>query len=446
MRTPILGAVSAALLLSGSFAAPAGAAPVPVDGDRFGKSGIRIVSHGCEDTRAAPITEPTLRITRGPGNPPIGDHSVGWTMPGTTYGVGPSARVTSPKSLKTYRIQVNAPDHALDARAVATYQAPNDAGVWKGIAHVGPSTARGWTTVSAKNAVFTWNHFTGDTIDRTDPDNTLAGMAMRHGNGKGAWIGFLFGCGGETFYVDDLEVATSKENKVYDLGGYRTLSDIIWGSAIRKKITITYGQRLALTGRLREKDDLSYMNGSALRIDGKRTGTKHWAKYASVKAGDPFKVSPARSTAYRSIFVGNQKYEHSSWKPITILVRSVVKAGFVDPTVTKGKTFTAAGRILPQRSGTVLLQRYLHQKWTTIKKGRAGSEGRYRLSLTAKATGTSYWRVVATNGGGNLGNHSNQMKLTVSSPPSSGGGSGTSDPAPPPDDPPPPTEPPPPTH
>ena len=52
---------------------------------------------------------------------------------------------------------------------------------------------------------------------------------MRHGNGKGAWIGFLFGCGGETFYVDDLEVATSRENKVYDLGGYRTLSDIIWG-------------------------------------------------------------------------------------------------------------------------------------------------------------------------------------------------------------------------
>ena len=55
-------------------------------------------------------------------------------MPGTTYGVGPSARVTNPKSLKTYRIQVNAPDHALDARAVATYQAPNDTGVWKGIA------------------------------------------------------------------------------------------------------------------------------------------------------------------------------------------------------------------------------------------------------------------------------------------------------------------------
>ena len=447
MRTSLLGMLCAAALLSGALATPATAATTRVDGDRLGKSGLRVASHGCEDTRAAPITEPTLRIKRGPGNPPLGDHSVGWTMPGTTYGVGPTARIKSPKSLKAFRVSVYVPGRAMDARAVATYRAPNDTGVWKGIAHVGPSSAKGWTTVNARNAVFTWNHFVGDTIDRTDPDNTLVGMATRHGgNGKGAWVGFLFGCGGETFYVDGLEVATAKEHKVYDLGGYLSMSDILWGSVVRKKITITYGQRLALNGRLRMKSNLSTMD-APLRIDGKRAGAKHWAKYAAVRTGETFKVHPARNTSYRSVYAGAEKYERSTWRPLSILVRSVVRAGLVDPTVTKGKIFTVAGRVLPQRSSTVLLQRYLNKKWTTIKKGRSGSEGRYRVSLTAKSTGTSYWRVVVNKGGGNLGNHSKQMKLTVSKPASSGGGGGgTYDPPPPPDDPPPPTEPPPPSH
>ena len=104
MRKTLLGAVSAAVLLSASMAAPASASTtVRVDGDHFGKSGLRVASQGCDDTRAAPVRTPTFRITRGPGNPPIGDHSVGWTMPGTTFGVGPTAHITSPKSLKTYR-------------------------------------------------------------------------------------------------------------------------------------------------------------------------------------------------------------------------------------------------------------------------------------------------------------------------------------------------------
>ena len=142
MRKTFLGAMSAAALLSASLAAPASASTVRVDGDRFGKSGLSLASHGCDDTRAQPAEQPTITIKRGPGNPPLGDHSVGWTMPGTSFGVGPTTHVARPSKLTTLRISVYAPDRALDGRSVATYHAPNDDGVWRGIAHVGPGTTK----------------------------------------------------------------------------------------------------------------------------------------------------------------------------------------------------------------------------------------------------------------------------------------------------------------
>jgi len=447
MRKALVGVVSAAAFLSSSLAAPASAAPVRVDGDHVGRAGLTYASQQCSDSTIQPPTEPKVLITRGPKTPPLGSQSLGWDMQGqTTYGAGVLAHVPDPKTLKKASIKAFFVGGSGQGSAYAAYHAPSDPGVWKGVAVLPLDATSGWHRVNVAKAEFTWRYYTGGTQNGADSTMTLQDLAALHGgNGHGAEVGLLFGCSGESFYVDDFEVASRKADRAYDLGGYRTLSDIVWGSVIRKKITITYGQRLGLTGRLRAKYDYSKLDG-ALNIQAKPSGATRWRAYDRIASGGGFKVSPARTTTYRSVFGGSNRYRASEPKNLLVLVKSVVRAGLVDPTVTKGHTFTAAGRILPQRSGTVLLQRYLHKKWTTIKKGRAGSEGRYRLSLTARATGTSYWRVVATNGGGNLGNHSNQMKLSVSAPPSSGGGSGTTDPPPPPDDPPPPTEPPPPSH
>ena len=171
-------------------------------------------------------------------------------------------------------------------------------------------------------------------------------------------------------------------------------SDITWGYAVRKQITITYGQRLGLTARLRELSDSTALDGT-LRVDAQSALARHWSKFDQVKAGDGFKVHPARSTSYRTMYAGSEKYENSNWRPLKVLVRSVVKAGLADNTVTKGKTFTARGRVLPGRTAKVALQRFINKKWTTVKTGRSGKDGAYRISFTAKSLGTSYWRVVA---------------------------------------------------
>lgn len=452
MHKTLLAVVSAAALSVGALAAPAHAAPVRVDGDHFGKSGLTYLTQGCNDDRAQPLTQPQVLVRSGPGKTPVGTQSVGWDMQDqTTYGAGLLAHVPDPLKLKRASIKVFNTGGSGQGSAYAIYHAPNDSGVWKGLASLPIDNTSGWHRVDAEDVAFNWLHYTNGTQDRDDSAMTLSDMAARyHGNGKGARIGMLFGCRGETFYVDDFELVSKKMHRTYDLGGYRTLSDIIWGTVVRKKITITYGQRLGLTGRLRQKSDASPLSGQ-LRLDAKRSGAKKWSKFGHVASRGDFKVSPSRTTTYRSKFAGQGEYRASDWKPLQVRVRSVVKAGLADSTVTKGHSFTAKGRVLPKRGATLQLQRYVHKHWRTIKKGKSGKDGRFHISLVANSTGTSFWRVVATNGGGNLANHSNQMKLKVSAPRhhtsgGGGGGGGTTDPPPPPDAPPPPTEPPPPSH
>lgn len=445
MRKTLLGATAAALV-SGSVALPAVAA-TPVDGDHFGRAGLTYTSQHCNGTRGEPPTEPRVQIARGPKKPPLGSHSLGWDMQDqTTYGAGVLAHVPDPKTLKRASIKTFFVGGSGQGAVYAVYHAPGDPGIWKGLADLAPDSTSGWHRVNATDVQLDWLHYTSGAQNGEDTA-TLKEIATRYGNGGGAEIGVLFGCSGETFYVDDLEVVSRKVDHTYDLGGYRTLSDIVWGSVIRKKITITYGQRLGLKGRLRTAFDFAAMSGP-LAIQAKPAGAKRWHKQDHVSSGDGFKVSPARNTTYRSVFAGNDRYRASDPKGLQVLVRSVVKAGLADATVTRGHTFTARGRVLPGRSAKVLLQRYVHRHWRTVKKGKSGRDGSFHVSLIAGSTGTSFWRVVATSGGGNLDNHSKQMKLSVSAPhhTGGGGGGGTSDPPPPPDAPPPPTEPPPPTH
>ncbi len=180
------------------------------------------------------------------------------------------AHVPDPKKLKKAGIKAFFVGGSGQGSAYAVYHAPNDPGVWKGVAALPLDSTSGWHRVNVSKVEFAWRYYSGNTQNGQDSAMTLQDLAARHGgNGRGAEIGVLFGCTGETFYLDDLEVSSRKVDRTYDLGGYRTVSDIVWGSAIRKKITITFGQRLGLTGRLREKYDYSTMSG-ALNIQRSR--------------------------------------------------------------------------------------------------------------------------------------------------------------------------------
>jgi hypothetical protein len=445
MRKTLIGAVASAALVASSLAGAATAA-TRVDGNHFAASGLTFVNHGCVDSRAIPVTPPEFVISRGPKRPPLGEHSAGWIMDGPTYGVGVTAHVADPLTLDSLRIALYSTGSGQEGVAVATYSAPGDDGTWKGIAALGSDAVSGWHTVSASDAVYKWVHFVGDTADREDPDGTLQEMAGRHGgSGAGADVGFLFGCNGASFFVDDFRVSTGTQDEAFDLGGYQSRVTLFTRSKARNNLTLTYGERVKVTAKARSLSGNKALTGTALVQSRPRTSGK-WKtldKRPVGKSGNfSFKAKPRVSSLYRVLYRGSSQYEPSTSPPVRLFVRKKVSARLGDATVTRGHAVTTTGHLLPQRSGRVLLQRYGHGDWRTVRKGKAGGSGAFRLSARSSQLGTSYWRVLASTGNGTSAGVSKAMKL-VTRAPSSGGGGPTS---PPPDDtPPPPNVPPPPT-
>ncbi len=444
-RTLISAAATAALVVSSLATATA---VTRVDANHFAGTGLTRVSRGCVDSRAIPVTEPKFVIKRGAGSP-IGQHASGWVPDGSTYGVGVTTRISRPTTLKSLRIHVNAPGGEALGHVIATYHASGDTGVWQGNANLGTDKTKGWHRVDATGALFSWQHFTDGVPDRSDSDFTLQEFADRQGgDGDGADLGFIYGCDGNGFLVDDFEVVTKNQKKVFDLGGYRTTTSLVTGGKARGNLTITCGEKVDATAKLRLKYGNKAIPGK-LRLQSRRLSGSTWSTFDKRKVGSTgntsFTVRPSISSAYRATYAGTATREGNLSQVLRIHVRKKVTSRLVDATVTQGHLFTSAGRILPAKATGFTLQRYLDGRWQTLKKGRSGSDGRFRIAMKTTRVGTSYWRIRAGGGGGTLAGDSKAMKLTTKAPPSGGGGG--DEPPPPTDDPPPPPdEPPPPTH
>jgi hypothetical protein len=453
MRNTLLGALGAATLVVGMVPAVATARSVEVDGSRFERSGLVERSQGCNDPRAVPVTAPVTLIRRGPGNAPLGGHSSGWRTSGGSFGAGATAHVDKPARLSRFRTELNAPSGLADGRAVVWYHPPGDDGHWFGSAELEPTgeelDRKGWQRVNALNRTFAWQHYDASgQPDRTGPESTVADFVADYGgNGDGAELGFLFGCDGEDFFVDRFEVGTGDSIRAYDFGGFRRRSQVFHGSRDSGRIKITLGDKLSLGGLLYEKYRDVRTEG-LLHFEAKRAGAKGFRRFAQDRTTASSRaettVKPSRTTDYRVRHPGTGTTEPATSRVLTLVVRVLVGARLVDATVTRGRSFTVSGKVRPGAARGIALQRFLDGSWRTVKKGRTARDGDYRISAIAQSAGTSYWRIKASGGGGNAGNTSKSMKLTVRNP---SGGGGSDDPAPPPptpDDPGDPSDPPPP--
>ena len=442
----LVGAVATTAL---TVSSPAGAvtAVTRVDGNHFAASGVRIASQGCLDASAKPTKNPKFRIAKGPGSPPLGNRSIGWTPQEDGFGVGPMTHVDSPSSLTVLGISVFAPESHAAGQAVVQYVAPGTTGIWKGTYALGADSTSGWHAVNAATGTFSWRHVTDGVADQDAPTATIADFVASHGgDGTGAWVGFVYGCAGAAFFVDALHVSTTNGERTLNFQGYGTRTSVLVGKKARRSVTTTYGKALGLTARLQKLAGGAGMSGK-LRIDSRPLSAKKWTHHDKRKVGrkgtTSFSVRASKSVAYRASYAGAGTYERSTSRVLKIRVAKKITAGLVDKTVTRGHSFTAAGKVLPARALKVTLERYLRGKWRTVKRGSSDRQGHFRLSSTAKSLGASYWRVTVAAGGGTLGARSKVLKLNTNAPPSSGGGGGggggtPGDPGDPPPPPPPP--------
>lgn len=442
MRRSFIALVGAGALVA-ALVPTAGARIVPVDGNRFNKAGLTALSQGCVDRRATPAEAPTLKIRTGPGNVPIGTHSEGWQTHGPGFGAGWVGRVRTPASLSRMRVQLFSPSQEAHGHAVVYYHPEGDPGYWFGNHSLGVDTKKGWHSVNAAAAEYTWTHYDeADLIDRTAPYATIATHVRNHGgNGDGAQLGFVFGCDENAFFVDKLELRTAHDNRTFDFGGFRTRPRILLGETQPDRAVLLYGYELRIGGTLHERWGGSRVP-AVLKFDARPAGGGKWRQVGKDRSGTDSRAStlvkPSRSTVYRVRYDGVERFEASTSETLKIVIRNRVNARLVDATVRKGQLFHVAGVVKPAKTTGILLQRFVNGTWRTVKKGQTGGEGRFRIGAVAGDTGNSYWRIRSRNGGGTVGNVSQNLKLSVSQPSGGGGGGGTDDPEPPPPPPPPP--------
>lgn len=454
MRNVFIVALGTAALVASSLTtAPAYAASTTrVDGSHFGAAGMRLVSQGCADPAIKPDLAPRAVVRRGPGTPPLGSRTVGWDVRRTSYAVGPQARVVHPSTVRVYRMRLFSTQTQSSGVAVVSYYAPNDTGVWKGTSAVTNDVKEGWHTVNAAASSFSWRHYSADgALDETGGDAYLRTFVNTHGgDGKGAYLGFAYGCDGNDFQVDQLEVGTRTGYRTYDFEGFRTRSRLVKGTRSPKSVEIIAGATIKLTAQLRRAIGGDAISGPIKLQNRKLTETK-WGTQDR-KTGDggnyAFKTRPFKSTAWRVKYAGTTANQANTSPVLKVLVRPYVTAHLSKSTVTKGHVFSVSGRFLPSRRAKIALQKYVSGHWKTIRKGASNGEGRYSISTRATRVGKSYWRIWVAPGGGNISGKSPWLRLRTVAPPESDGGSTppppTYDPPPPPPDDPPP--PPPPSH
>jgi hypothetical protein len=383
----------------------------------------------------------------GPGQPPLGVFSNGWTASGSGFGAVFVVPLAHPTTAKTFRATVYSPGRNNRGSAVAYLHPTGDTGFWYGYADLGADTKRGWHKVGALDLNLTWAHYPDATSppDRTGYSDTLAHFSTTYagGDGEGAEVGFLFGCNDTTYFLDSIAAGDASSTKVFDFGGVRTRTSQSVGGATPDRKVITYGKMLAFKGYSREKARDRAV-GTTLSFQKRKLTGGDFSTYAKGKTGADGRASASSTASTSSRFrirsAGDKTHEPSTSRVITVVVRMNVRASLADSTVVKGHPWHVRGHVGPNKRTTVLLQRIVNGKWATFKRGHSARNGDYAFTGTATSTGQRYFRVLARGGRGNADGLSNHVLLKVVKP--SGGGGGTTPPDPP-DDPTPPPPPPP---
>lgn len=324
------------------------------------------------------------------------------------------------------------------------------------IAHRDISAAgTGWgLTPNYATQDLSWNFLYDDgTWDEWAPLATIAEIAVANPDLSYGRAGPLFGCNGEEYAIDNLAVGTDDGVTTYDFQGLgpSKAHTAFWTGEkwLRDKgsATLDYGGAAFVggDGTLAQSGDFYFDNGGLYE---KRYGSSTWRpvgdeKLFTEEAYAVFKVRPERRTSYRFATAGIVA-DPSVSAPFVLEVRARVKARTSRKQVRKGERIVINGTYDPRNRGVrVGVQRKVASRWREVAQTRTSRRGTFTLRPTATSVGKWTLRVVAANGGGNLGNKTRTFVVEVKPKPpppkpcGSCGGDSTSgtDPSDPPDQP-----------
>jgi hypothetical protein len=190
--------------------------------------------------------------------------------------------------------------------------------------------------------------------------------------------------------------------------------------ALTGAVTITYGSRASLRGRLTDQASGAGLFGQPVNLFGRRAGASgdHAAGSGNTAAGGyrGFTPAPAATTAYRASFPGSEIYGTAGSSQVTVAVRPRVTARKSASRIRYGQTFTVTGTVGPNHAGQwVYLQRRLKSgRWATVVRATLGSASGYRLRVRPPIKGRLLYRVLKLGDADHVAGASASQTVTVS--------------------------------
>lgn len=383
---------------------------IVVNGTHFPDTTYGLLVTKCSNPGVSPTGLLRTRIAYTNDEPPLGDRMLGWDTDSGSA-IGPYSFTMTPSTVTTYSVRLNRHTGSATGKALVLYAPPGaDGDFWLGHSPI-TSTGSGWTTIDASGVTFNWKHWdnSSQTFNTTAPDAILSTFVTEHGgdgtaDDGGALLGFVFGCNGELFYLDDLRVGSLDNVTSYDFEEALTATSMSGSVG-----AITAGGSATLKGMPKELPS-GFFPKATLTLEAKRFGSSEFvevgtatATFDGTKHPATLVRQPLKLTTYRWVLPTSAARRGSTSPTFTVQVRTRVTSALADATLHKDQTLVLTGRTTPVKAGYVAtLQRRVNGTWVDLKTGMTSSTGTYRLTRTVTSKGDWKVRVRIAGGGGNL--------------------------------------------
>jgi hypothetical protein len=363
-------------------------------------------------------------LSRRGGSP--GSHAIGFGFEEAGSEAGLLAYVDDPTTLTTFNVNVHTGGagtghaHAYLRRAdgfyIGTLSVSSDLSQWAN-----------WQSPDLAGRQFKWRfQYDDGTFADYQRTGTIAQVAADDPDVTYGRVGVLLGCGGDDYYVDNLQVTTATDESQYDFEdlGASVSHLSVWHPKRKVVLRDTRSWRIAYGGRawlggdatLRRTGDYFWDTGVLYR---KRYGTDRWRavrpkhRVFTTEGYAWWKMRPDRRTVYEFRSDGNAS-ERSTSRVLVINVRARIRARAEDKRVRSGERIPITGEYRPRTHGVrITLQRKVSGQWRGIATTRTRIGGSFGLRPRAGAAGTYTLRVVSTSGKGNVGNRTGRFVVEV---------------------------------
>jgi Bacterial Ig-like domain (group 3) len=183
--------------------------------------------------------------------------------------------------------------------------------------------------------------------------------------------------------------------------------------------SVTYGTAVVVSGTLRRTSDSAAVAGASVVVQSKAPSAATWSNLTTVHTSATgawtATTAPPANRSYRAVFAGNADNLASTSAAVSVVVAPKVTLKKFKHSVSLGTKVKFKGHVSPNLAGqAVLLQRFSHGTWVTIKTKALSSESKFSIGYKTKSRHDFKWRVVLPAHGdyGTGVSHKRKLKVT----------------------------------